>query len=312
MNKKGLYCLLAVVLCSTAAVSGPLVREHVPSNAQWIVHVNIDAFLTSVPGTLLQKDMPEDQKAKINAMAQLLGTDVIKDIHGITLYGSEAGDENATALFYGKFDRQKLLAVLALNEAFSQGEYNGHSLYYWADAKGGKKQVGTFAADNMIVIGQQESSIVTALDVLDGSIERLSSQPENPMYKLTTAPSKTIFLAVAREIPALLQNNEQAAILKNSKYLSVACSETAGDMTLDIHMEVQDEVMATQVEQVVRGMIAFASIGQGDNPEIAALLNTVTLTREAKGLDLHVQYPSAKLYEIALSQADLTGLLEAN
>jgi hypothetical protein len=295
---------LAVVFCSAFAFSGPIAREDIPSNAQWIVHVDADAFRTSELGTLLLQNIPEEHKVKIDAMTQLLGTDITKDIHGITVFGFGPGEENATALFYGKFDKQKLLALLALNESYSESKYNDQSLYYWTDKKSGKKQVGAFAADNLIVIGQQESNIIVTLDVLSGIIEPLSAKMDLPLYKMTTVPSKTIFLAAAQGMSDLIQDNEHAAVLKKSKNLAVTCSETDGDMTLDIHLEVLDEATATQIEQIVRGMLAFAMIQQEGNPELAELLTTVILTREGTSLDLHIQYPSTKLYEIAKLHAD--------
>jgi hypothetical protein len=204
-------------------------------------------------------------------------------------------------MFYGAFQKDKLLALLRLNKAYAESDYNGQKLYYWVDDKSKKNQVGAFATDGLIIIGQKESCVIPALDVLAGRIEPLSQNIDAKLYSLCNVPPSTFVLAAAQGVSDLMQDEKHAAILKNSQLLAVLGSETDGKMNLNIHLETQDQVAAIQVEQVVAGMMAFTALSQKGNPDITALIKAVTVIREANTLDFNFNYPSVKLLEILRS-----------
>jgi len=301
MTKKFTFILLAIVLCTSLCSATPLRREHVPAGAQWVFHADFDAFRSSEIGTLIQQNIIRDHKEKIDALTQLLGTDLTQDIYGVTLYGSEPGDKNASALFYGTFAKDKLLTLLRLNKAYAESDYNGRTLYYWVDDKRKKDQVGAFAADGLIVIGQKESCVITALDVLSGRIEPLSQHKDAPLYSLCNVSSSTFVLAAAVGVSDLVRDDQHAAILKNSHVLAIAGFEDSGLVNLTINLETETEAAAEQVEQVVRGMMAFASLSQQEHPQIAPLLQAGTLSREGSKLAYRFEYPSGKLFDVLKS-----------
>ncbi len=82
-------------------------------------------------------------------------------------------------------------------------------------------------------------------------------------------------------------------------------AEDAANMKLDVHLEAQDEESAIQIEQVVRGMLAFASLQTREHPQIGKLLQSVILTRDTHTLDCHFSYPSKALYELIQSHANI-------
>ena len=308
MTKIRFFILFSGILSISLCSATPLRRVHVPSGARWLFHADIDTLFSSEIGKLMQQSMRDEHKDQIEALKLLLGIDLTQDIDGITVYGVQAGEENACTLFYGTFQKEKLLALLRLNKAYSESNYNGQTLYYWKDDKSQKNQVGAFASDDLIVIGQKESCVILALDSISGAVESLAQHQDTPLFSLCNVPVSTFLLAAAEGVSDLVSDNHQAAILKNSKTLSIVSYEDAGRLNFDINLETENETAAVQVEQVVRGMMAFASLNEKTHPQFTPLLQAATLSREANKLICRFNYPSNELFDIlkSLGPANLT------
>ncbi|MBL7214369.1 MAG: hypothetical protein ISS71_01690 [Phycisphaerae bacterium] len=310
MKKALFFVYLTTLMISSVAPGGSLQKEHVRGDAKWLLHVDLDALRSSEIGKLIQNDIQTQHQEKIDAMAQLLGSDLTEDLHAVTLYGASAGEENASALFYGNYNKEKLLTLLVLNEAYSKSEYNGKTLHHWMDEKRQKDQYGVFAADDLIVIAQTEESVIATLDVLSGKVPSLAQQKDATLYSLCQGRDDAIALAAAEELSELAENNQHAATLKNSRLLAALVAEKAGDMKVDIHLEAQNEDAAMQIEQVVRGILAFAMLQNQQYPQFGKLLQSIDLSRDKNALDCTFIYPSAELYEIIKAHADIKAVNE--
>ena len=304
MRKALFGVFLTMIMVSGVVLGGPLKKEHVRGDAQWLFHADFDALRTSEFGKLIQNDIQAKYQDKIEALKQLLGSDLTEDLRAITLYGAEAGEENVSALFYGNYNKEKLLTLLVLNKAYSKSEYNGKTLHHWMDEKHERQQYGAFAADDLIVIGQTEASVTSVLDVLFGKARPLSQQKDGTIYSLCQGHEGAIVMIVAEGLSELTQNNHHTAILKNSHLMAALAAEKDGHATLDVHLEAQTEEAAVQIEQVVRGMTAFAMLQHEKYPELSELVQATTLLREGKTLDCTFKYPSAKLFEIIKDHAE--------
>jgi hypothetical protein len=305
MKKALFFALLVMMTVAGLAPAAALQEDHVRSDAKWLFHANFDAMRSSELGKLIQADIQTKYQDKIDALAQLLGSDLTKDLHGVTLYGAQGGEENASALFYGNYNQSKLLALLVLNPAYSKSDYNGVTIHHWVEEKKQKEQYGTFAADDLIVMAQTQDAVIAALDVLSNKTPSLDQQTGATLFSLVQGQDNAIALAAAEGLSELAGENEQAAVLKNSRLFMALAAEEAGSMKLDVHLEAQNDESAMQIEQIVRGMLAFASLQSQQNPQVSKLLQAVMLTRTNNALDCHFSYPSASLYEMIQSHADL-------
>ena len=295
---------LVAFLVSGTVFGGPLDNEHVRADARWVFHVDFDALRSSEIGKLIGDGLQAKYQDKINAMTQLLGSDLTEDLRAVTLYGAEMGEENVSALFYGNYNREKLLTLLVLNKAYSKSEYNGKALHHWVDEKHERQQYGAFAADDLIVIGQTEASVTTVLDVIFGKAKPLSKQKDGTIYSFCQGHEGAIVMIAAEGLSELAENSHHAAILKNSHLMAALAAEKEGDATLDVHLEAQTEEAAVQIEQVVRGMTAFAMLQHEKYPELSELVRATTLLREGKTLNCTFKYPSTKLFEIIKNHAE--------
>lgn len=303
MKKALFFVLMAILTVSGLAPAEALQKDQVRGDAKWLFHANFDALRSSELGKLVQNDIQTKYQDKIDALAQLLGSDLTQDLHGVTLYGTRTGEENASALFNGNFDKDKLLSLLVLNPAYSKSEYEGTTIHHWIDEKKQKEQYGAFAADNLIVIAQTPEAVIDVLDVRSGKIPSLAQQKDSTLYSLCQGRDNAIAIAAAEGLSDLAGDNEQAAVLKNSSLFMALAAEDAGNMKLDVHLEAESEESAMQIEQVVRGMLAFVSLQSQQNPDLGKLLAAIVLTRDKNALDCKFAYSSKALYDMIQAHA---------
>ncbi|MHC4689459.1 MAG: hypothetical protein ACYS5F_07430 [Planctomycetota bacterium] len=149
MKNITLMMLCAVFMLSGSSLAAPLNHMHIPAEAKWLIHADFEAFKNTQMWQLMSQNISAEDQEKIDAITYIFGSDPTKDIYGITLYGENSEEENAVVMIYGRFDKEKLLGLLAQNEAYVESEYNGRKLYHWFDDDDNKMKVGMFADCNL-------------------------------------------------------------------------------------------------------------------------------------------------------------------
>lgn len=300
--KKCLVFLMAS-LVSAGLFAAPLNLAAVPADAKWAFHVDFESFSASQFGQLVTAEILRQHQPKVDALKQLLGSDLTHDIHSLTVFGPDADEANAVALIQGQFDREKLLSLLVINPAYRESEYEGAALYHWKDEQRGKDQVGTFAAENLIVISQSAERVRTMLDVLAGQKASLAAQSDSALGALLEGTEGVFVAAAATDLSSLTGGHDHAAVLQNSRMMSVIVNEIEGDMCAFVQLEAKHVEAARQVEQVVRGMLAFAALQVQHLPELAPLVQACGVTRTDSSLAFEFRYPSAKLFALMRQHA---------
>ncbi len=298
MKKLLLTLMIVAALGANVCTAAPLNQKHIPTDAQWGFHLNMEAFWGSEMGKLIRKDVEAKYSEKIAALEQLLGSDISTDLKGITLYGTSADHESASVLVYGNYNKEKLTSLLVLNEAYRKSEYEGKTIHHWLDDKSQEPQCGAFAADDLIVISPDEDSLKAALDTLAGYRQTLADEYDLPLKGLTKIDDNVIAVVAAVSLPNLLQGNQEAAILNNCKMMAMVIAEDDGDMKLQLDLTAQTAEAAIQIEQALLGLKAFILLNQNSCPELPKVIQDAILTRDENQLSLEIGYPSAKLFDL--------------
>lgn len=292
--------VLVMTLTAVYSFAAPLNHKQVPASAAWIAHVDLETFRSSQFGRLTMEEIKLKFGDKVAALSTLLGTNVLTDIQSLTLYGSDAKETNAASLIRGRFDKEKMLAFLKLNPAYAEITYDDKTMYKWVDDSRKKDQYGAFAAEDLVVIAQSQSTLQRALDVLAGKQPVLADQPQLPLFSMSQAPQGAFVIVAAKGLSELA-GSEQAAILKNSNLLVFITSERAGVLKAHLQLESESEESATQIEQVVRGMLAFASLQTNNPPMLQKIIQTGIIARNGRKLEFDFSAPSADIFELLKS-----------
>ena len=93
------------------ACSGPSrsTLAHVADNAQWVVHVDVDALHASTLAEKARKkvlEMHVDAQSHMDRLREKIGMDPGKDLHGLTAYGKEHGKPAGVLIVQAKFDQK--------------------------------------------------------------------------------------------------------------------------------------------------------------------------------------------------------------
>jgi hypothetical protein len=300
MKNRTLIILCLVFTLSGSSLAAPLNKMNIPAQTKWLIHADFQAFTDSQMWQLMSKNISVEEQEKIDAITYIFGSDPTKDIYGITLYGENSEEENAVVLIYGLFDKEKLLGLLAQNEAYAESEYNDHKLYHWFDEDDNKMKVGMFATDSLIVMSQSHKAVQDAADMLAGKTDSLADSEDAQLAKLIKVPEDAFMVMVGiGEMPTddFLEDPE-VEILENSEMFTVSARENNGDIYLDIGLTTETVDVAIKVEKVLEGIKAFLQLKHSQETEFMSLLQAVAFQRNEKKLFLNFKYPSAKLVEI--------------
>ena len=99
---------------------------------------------------------------------------------------------------------------------------------------------------------------------------------------------------------------EQAAILKNSDMMIFMTSEQAGVLNVHPQLVSETEESAAQIEQVARGLLAFASL-QTQNPPLQKFIQAVSIARSGRSLGFEWSASSADLFVLLKSWEQIRG-----
>ncbi|MHC4264991.1 MAG: hypothetical protein ACYSUK_03560, partial [Planctomycetota bacterium] len=274
MKNLALIMLCVVFTLSGSIFAAPLNHMHIPAEAKWIIHADFEAFKNTQMWQLMSQNISAENQEKIDAITYIFGSDPTKDIYGVTLYGENSEEENAVVMIYGRFDKEKLLTLLAQNEAYAETEYNGHKLYHWFDEDDNKMKVGMFAADDLIITSQSQDSVQAAADLLVGKTDSLVGNQDAQLAKLLEVSEDDAFMVMVgiEEIPTDDFLEDEIEILENSGRFTVSARENNDDIYLDIGLTTETVDVAIKIEKVLEGIKAFLQLKHSQETEFMSLL----------------------------------------
>jgi hypothetical protein len=294
MKRIVLFSLCLLPICPLSAA--PLNKANVDSGAKWLLHLDLEAFKKSSFGSLALTEIQSQHGDQIAALEELLGSNLLEDLNQITLYGPDPNEKNAVLMVWGRFNPQKLLALLALNATYEKSIYRDHTLHEWVDQDRSKNQVGVFAREDLIVLSQTRRPVEQALDILDGKQPSLAQS--KGLAFIDKAPAQPIVLLAAEDLGRLAGDNAHAAVLKNSQIMVFAAGEDNQTVAIDLDLWTQDSQTAVQIEQAFVGMKAFVMLTQKNQPLITRLAEAFQTRTEDTLVSIRFRYPSESLFSI--------------
>ena len=278
--------------------AGPLEQIRVPASARWVAHADVQAFWQSQLGQKIQTSLDEKAERKLQSLKELFGSDPIRDLHQITLFGPDADDKRAVAVIKGDLDRKKLQALVALNPEYEELSHKETPVYRWVDEDDGKTQFGAFAADDVVVLSQSRAALEAGLDALKSGSTPEAVAKTRRLTLLKDAPEGTFVAICAEDLAELTKDRADASMTKNTRGFVVTAGEADGQLHFKLKVEANMPDAAQQILQVGQGMMAFASLQQDKFPEVMPLIKACKLSCQDKTVALTIQYPSQDLFAL--------------
>ena len=193
-------------LCAiSSSMAGPLQRSDVIKDPVWVLHLDCDALRPTTVGKFVLSEMEKpDADKKIAEFQTAFGIDPRTALHGVTLYGTSAAQEDGVLLFYADLDAERLTSMAENAKEHKSTAHGKHMIHSWLDEKKPEKdglQPRTYAAihgGKIVLFGQKENRIAEALDVLDKTKPNLASSTQFDSFG--DGGEKAIIVGAARKL----------------------------------------------------------------------------------------------------------------
>lgn len=294
-------CLMSATLSS---IANPVDRSAVMDNPAWALHLDADALRKSVVGAHILTELSKPEaELRFGVLKAAIGSDLRTALHGVTVYGASPSPEDGVALVSADINAERLAALAKMAEDYRTSSHGKHQVLSWIDAKRREKEGGqprTYAAiyqDRMVIFAQKEARLTGALDVLDGTKPSLAKSPALPNFG---GGEPAIIQGTARQFDGP-GGNPGAAVLKQSKLISLDVRESGRQLLANLSLEIKDAESAQHVANVARGIVGIIVL-QSDNPDAAKL---------ARGLSVE-QKDLTTIVKLNLPAEDVVAVMKAD
>ena len=286
-----------LVAAALSAVAGPVQRSQVAADAKWLLHLDADAFKRTALGGQFMTDVLDVKSAKAKEDLKA-GLDFELDwrqIHSITAYGNQHsthGDPKGVLLI-----QTDMLVQPALERAIAKNiphlrverfEYSPGPLYQL----NGDPWVA-FQPGGLVVLSKARESVEKALAVFSGERANLTSTTTFEGYP--AAPFSFFMLGVAEGLGQDVNLPPNAAVLKKAQGGRLVIGEKGDRVALSLDVKTASPDVAQQIQQVVQGLLALGALSADQKPDLAALVQGASVTRNGAMVSLGVELPVAKV-----------------
>jgi hypothetical protein len=298
--------LTVIALGATAtAMATPLTKKQVAADAKWVVHLDVDKLRSTAVGDYVIKQV---LAAKLGDLTRQFDFDLDwNKVNSLTAYGTGLQSKHifeGVVLLKTDLDLSKPLDSAV--EKDSQGD--DHKPRTLQKSQEGRATIYSFNHDLFVsiqpgypvIVGKSLESIQKAADVLSGKSANLGSTETFSEFPKT---QKAFFFLGAVEAFDPTEGetekahegdgfNPKAKILKLADGGRVVLGEESNELFLDLSLKAKSKEVVTQMQQVIQGMIALASLSQSKNQELQQLAQSAQVSAKGKIVSLKLGYPA--------------------
>lgn len=286
--------LAVVVAVAGIAQAAPLVPAHLPSDAKWVIHVNLEQVRSSdlVEPWREKWEKHERVQEKIKEATEKMGLNPMKDLLGATVYDTKYGRHNGVALIHlSKSDPKKMVALFEKKHPDHKTTKVGdRTIYSWkvkSRRHGEHGMAGTFANDNTIVLSRSVDEVKNALAVIDGKSKAMAADGD----LVDGLAKKSMMVARAIDVDPEYMKVTRCPVLKRCTSATVQWLERKGNLVGRYAFETESEDTAKDFKAVVDGLKGLAALRFGSDKEVSKVLDG--LNAKAKGKELNITFKAS-------------------
>jgi hypothetical protein len=279
------FSAAAVLAASSVALGGRLDRSVIPTDPSFVIHLDMEALAASSLGEMLLGGelIPDVKQARAQAMNEI-GMDPVEEIMGITLYGDGEDIEAATIVVHCSEAVDGLVLGLAEAEEKPEGydsfEKDGQTVH----ELGGEAYACVLEAEEgrFIVMSDNLKRTLAGVRVIEGDTPNFTDA-KSPALVLKPGKGALIYAEIA--MPADLPDFEPVSeIIKQTKSIQMQIAEREDQVQAALAIDAGSEELATDISEVLTGVIAMGRMVAAEQPEMAFLKDVSRgLTVKARG-----------------------------
>ena len=292
---------LAILLGAATSPAGPLHKEQVAASAKWLVHLDVDSFLGSQTGGFVAQLFDKDVKKHTEDLNKQFGVKLdLRSIHSVTAYGTEykmRGEPSGVLMVQSDLPVGNMIeAVMAIfdgtagtNNPLKKIQTKPFPIYTMHH-----QVFGTPLKTNLFLISRSRLDLEKGCEVVLGKSANLTSTKTFSAFP--EAPNGFVLLGVAEGfIDAPLP--PQAKVLKNADGGQIVAGEKADKLFLQLSLSGKDAESATQIQQVLQGLLALASLAQGENQDLQQLSQAAKVSSNDKVVTVNLELPVSTIID---------------
>lgn len=270
----------------------------VPSDVEWLLHLDAESLRQSRVGEALLEQVRASGILHPVPEIPVDPTALLNGLQGLTAYGSLPDPASAEIPDDGVVILQGTTELLQVVRGAVAGwqlekpdmlvtrQVGDQTVYQLA----GQTISGAFIGETHLVIGKSGEALASYLQMAAGKRPHLKLRERFPSFKAGLGTG--FFLGVVVEgmqgfgnLPA------QARILQMARAVSIQFGELAESLKLEASLQTSDTQTATQVRDILQGILALMSLQQVDQPELAAVLRSARVSMADKTTSVEIAYP---------------------
>lgn len=250
--------VLPLALLAPLAIAAPFQPAHIPAEARWYLHGDLDGIRGTTTGSIIFKELQKEEADKINDIQNLFGFDLLKDLTDVTLFGSGKADE-AAIILSGKFNRVHLEKTIAQADQYETSTHGTTTIHEWQD--NGSTQHAAFHGEQTVIVSPHKNLLTLGLDVLVGEKPGL-----DPGLPLPSENPVIVAFANVKEIDMPLDDGSR--IVRKADSVLMTIGEKNERLVTDMIVEADTEKTAKRIMHILQGLV---SLGELADEEIEAL-----------------------------------------
>jgi len=283
MRRPLIVLIAATLLAAVPVLGGPIMKSQVSGTANWVVHADCEQFNKSRLGQLIRAELSSlGIEEKLQDFAKVFSFHPLDDVRDVTIYGQGQDREKAVVLIKGKFDKEKLLALIRSNPEHQESEYGSIVIHRWRNeekvpSQDAKEQMmyGCFYRDDLIVIGAGLPAVKHALDVLNGST---ASAVGGVFDSAIQQRQGVFFMVAANNLAQTVSDQQKAAVLKQANQLALAVGEDEKNVYVNVNLKASSQEAAEYIRRILDGILAYLALAAKEQPKLAALVENIKLS----------------------------------
>jgi len=275
-----------LVMAGSHLHAAPLPKSQVSGDAKWVVHLDMEQFAPSQTCRLLMgaKSGSKSFQSILNHYQTLLGVDPLKDISGLTLYGTEITGNRGTALISGALNYRAITKQFSSYPQYATRTYGKLTLHTWMDKATGRPLWACFHTTRLLILASDEGSVLNAVATIEGSRTNLTNA-KTVAIPMQTLRQGAFFTALSKGYAGSDSDPVKALILKNTEAAAMQLSENRGIVDGSILLRAISPEAATQIHQILNGLMVSASLTDSSSP-IAKLAEMSEISQNEKDVSL--------------------------
>jgi len=295
--------LMVTLSLAATAMGGSLNNEQIAADSKWVLYLDFDGFRSTRVGDYFIKEVLGKKLSKAqDDLKHHLNFDLdLSKVSSVTVYGTDYQQpkSNAVLLIKSSLDVQGALDAAMLlmanadanqPEPVKKIEQDGITVYSLHDAVCLSVQPG-----NLLVVGHSPEATKKAVMVLQGKSANLAST--RTFTDFPDMKKAFFFLGMAEGFNSDAALPPQAKVLQMADGGCLVLGERADLIFLNVALKAKTAEVVTQMQQVIQGLVALATLGQPDNKDLMQLTQSVKISTAEKVVNVSAEYPVEKAIE---------------